>query len=100
MGDYNPKTSYQFRWSDSKKIQKFIQGQVVVHDVSFDVSPSQDVVTVTKADKDYTGQALYLDASSNVQPAFIRYSAGNVIIQLQNGSIAPVKTITDIVTTI
>lgn len=45
MGDYNPKTSYQFRWSDSKKIQKFIQGQVVVHDVSFDVSPSQDVPT-------------------------------------------------------
>lgn len=45
MGDYNPKTSYQFRWSDSKKIQKFIQGQVIVHDVSFDVSPSQDVVT-------------------------------------------------------
>lgn len=45
MGDYNPKTSYQFRWSDSKKIQKFIQGQVIVHDVSFDVSPSQEVVT-------------------------------------------------------
>lgn len=233
MGDYNPKTSYQFRWSDSKKIQKFIQGQVVVKDVNLvptdptvynfntvpeakeladtakyclennvpmiiyddvnqyiwfsyvltdgeahffnanynlintlfldiyddhievnysseemlsadnvktlfgdqsiigtgnidlyrhqltltntnnvsvmyivissknlPINSGQDFVTVTKADKDYTGQALYLDASSNVQPAFIRYSAGNVIIQLQNGSIAPVKTITDIVTTI
>ena len=44
MGDYNPKTSYQFRWSDSKKIQKFIQGQIIVHDVSFDVPTSQESI--------------------------------------------------------
>lgn len=45
MGNYNPKTAYQFRWQDAKNLQKFIQGQVIVHDVSFDVSPSQEVVT-------------------------------------------------------
>lgn len=232
MGDYNPKTSYQFRWSDSKKIQKFIQGQFILHDIDpyedselqFDKVPEakklidtikycynnqipliiydyandkvwvsavfdgdntlnctcnfnnqfetmvltwndksisismvseemlsadnvktlfgtqsivgsgnidlfrhqliltntndvsvsyiiessnnlpidspQDFVTVTKADTDYTGHGLYLDANSNIQPAFIRYSAGNVIIQLQNGSIAPLKSVKDKVTTI
>lgn len=237
MGDYNPKTSYQFRWSDSKKIQKFIQGQIVISDVNLDVSATtdvktynfdtvpeakmiaetvkycydnkvpliifdetnseiwistqlasdtechvtrtinneilttfidvydnhieinpyseemlsadnvktlfgtqsivgqgnidlyrhqliltntndvsvsyiidssnnlpidspQDFVTVTKADTDYTGHGLYLDTNNNIQPAFIRYSAGNVVIQLQNGSIAPLKSVKDKVKTI
>lgn len=45
MGDYNPKTSYQFRWSDSKKIQKFIQGQIIISDVNLDVSATTDVKT-------------------------------------------------------
>lgn len=232
MGDYNPKTSYQFRWSDSKKIQKFIQGQVVLFDIDLDnnieynlknvpeakqlaetikycynnqipltvydyqsdvvyistffedeanvhiirtdtsgiveiyinvnnetikitrtderlvsednvktlfgeqsivgqgnidlfrhqliltntndvsvsyiiessnnlpIDSPQDFVTVTKADTDYTGHGLYLDSNNNIQPAFIRYSAGNVVIQLQNGSIAPLKSVKDKVTTI
>lgn len=57
-------------------------------------------VAVTKANTNYTGLALYLDASSDIQPAFIRYTAGNVVVQLQNGSIAPMKSISDIVTPI
>nr|DAP05125.1 MAG TPA: hypothetical protein [Caudoviricetes sp.] len=64
------------------------------------IDSPQDFVTVTKADKDYTGHAIYLTASGDINPAFIRYSAGNVIIQLKTGNIKPVKTITDIVTTI
>lgn len=43
MGNYNPKTAYQFRWQDAKNLQKFIQGQLIVHDVNFDVSSGQDV---------------------------------------------------------
>lgn len=57
-------------------------------------------VAVTKANTNYTGLALYLDANSDVQPAFIRYTAGNVVVQLQNGGIAPMKSISDIVTPI
>ena len=57
-------------------------------------------VAVTKANADYAGLASYQDASNHVQPAFIRYSAGNVIIQLQNGSVSPMKSISDIVTPI
>lgn len=64
------------------------------------IDSPQDFVTVTKADTDYTGHGLYLDANNNIQPAFIRYSAGNVIIQLQNGSLAPLKSVKDKVTTI
>lgn len=43
MGNYKPKTANQFRWMDSKKIQKFIQGQIVVNDVNFEVTPGQDI---------------------------------------------------------
>ena len=57
-------------------------------------------VAVTKANADYAGLASYQDASNHVQPAFIRYSYGNVIIQLQNGSVSPMKSISDIVTPI
>ena len=64
------------------------------------VNSAEKFVTVTKATTSYTGLASYLDASSNVQPAFIRYSAGNVIVQLQNGGISPMKSISDIVTPI
>lgn len=35
MGNYNPKTANQFRWQDSIKIQKFIQGYLVVNDIDF-----------------------------------------------------------------
>lgn len=64
------------------------------------IDSPQDFVTVTKADTDYTGHGLYLDDNSNIQPAFIRYSSGNVIIQLQNGSVSPLKSVKDKVTTI
>lgn len=57
-------------------------------------------VEVTKADTNYTGLASYLDASGKVQPAFIRYSYGNVVIQSQNGSVSPMKSVSDIVTPI
>lgn len=43
MGNYKPKTANQFRWKDSKKIQKFIQGQIIVNDVNFEVTPGQDL---------------------------------------------------------
>ena len=33
MGNYNPKTAYQFKWQDAKKMQKFIQGQFVLYDI-------------------------------------------------------------------
>lgn len=60
----------------------------------------QDFVTVTKCDTgEYVGFGLYL-ASGKVEPAYIRYSAGNIIIQVQGGGLAPVKSVTDIVTTI
>lgn len=59
----------------------------------------QDFVTVVKSSVDYAEQAIYLD-NATVKPAYIRYSAGNVIIQLSGGGLSPVKTITDIVTTI
>lgn len=62
------------------------------------VNTLEKFVTVTKANTSYTGLASYLDASGNIQPAFIRYSAGNVVIQLQNGSISPMKSVSDIVT--
>lgn len=78
MNSYNGKQITQMRWQDVKELEKF---KFISDEFSF-------VSEVLE------------EASSNVQPAFIRYSAGNVIIQLQNGSIAPVKTITDIVTTI
>lgn len=64
------------------------------------VNTTEKFVTVTKATTSYTGLASYLDASGDVQPAFIRYSAGNVIVQLQNGGISPMKSISDIVTPI
>ena len=64
------------------------------------INTLENFVTVTNANTSYTGLASYLDASGNVQPAFIRYSAGNVVIQLQNGSISPMKSISDIVTPI
>lgn len=59
----------------------------------------QDFVTVVKPNADYEEQAIYLD-NGNIKTAYIRYSAGAVIIQLSNGGLYPVKTITDIVTTI
>lgn len=59
----------------------------------------QDFVTVVKPDANYSEQAIYLD-NGNVKTAYIRYSASNVIIQLSGGGLSPVKTITDIVTTI
>lgn len=62
------------------------------------VNTLEKFVTVTKANTSYTGLASYLDASGDIQPAFIRYSAGNVVIQLQNGSISPMKSVSDIVT--
>lgn len=62
------------------------------------INTLEKFVAVTKANTSYTGLASYLDASGNVQPAFIRYSAGNVIVQLQNGGISPMKSISDIVT--
>lgn len=64
------------------------------------INSSETFVTVTKATTSYTGLASYLDTAGNVQPAFIRYSAGNVIIQLQNGGISPMKSVSDIVTPI
>lgn len=64
------------------------------------INTLEKFVTVTKANADYTGLASYLDASGNVQPAFIRYSFANVVIQLQNGSVSPMKSISDIVTPI
>ena len=76
--------------------------------VTYIVNASNDLVIntlekfieVTKANADYIGLASYQDASNNVQPAFIRYSFGNVVIQLQNGSVSPMKSISDIVTPI
>lgn len=62
------------------------------------VNTPQKFVEVTKANTDYTGLALYQDASNNVKPAFIRYSAGTVIIQVQNGSVSPMTSVSDIVT--
>lgn len=59
----------------------------------------QDFVTVVKPSADYAEQAIYLD-NGTVKPAYIRYSSGNVIIQLSGGGLSPVKTITDIITTI
>lgn len=59
----------------------------------------QDFVTVVKPNADYSEQAIYLD-NGTVKPAYIRYSASNVIIQLTGGGLSPVKTITDVVTTI
>lgn len=64
------------------------------------VNSAEKFVTITKADTIYIGLASYLDASGNVQPAFIRYSDGKVIVQLQNGSISPMKRISDVVTSI
>ena len=64
------------------------------------INSSETFVNVTKATTSYTGLASYLDTSGNIQPAFIRYSAGNVIIQLQNGSVSPMKSVSDIVTPI
>lgn len=78
--------------------------------VTYIVNSSSDVVVdnldkfkeVTKANtiSDYTGLALYSDASNSVKPAFIRYSAGTVIIQVQNGSVSPMTSVSDIVTAI
>lgn len=59
----------------------------------------QDFVTVVKPNADYSEQAIYLD-NDTIKPAYIRYSASNVIIQLAGGGLSPVKTITDVVTTI
>lgn len=59
----------------------------------------QDFMTVVKPTSDYAEQAIYLD-NGTVKPAYIRYSTNNVIIQLSGGGVSPVKTITDIVTTI
>ena len=64
------------------------------------INSAEKFVTVTKANTSYTGLASYLDASGNVQPAFIRYVAGNVVVQLQNGGISPMKSVSDIVTPI
>ena len=55
-------------------------------------------IEVTKADSNYTGLASYQDADGNVKPAYIRYSFGNVVIQVQNGSVSPMKSVSDIVT--
>ena len=59
----------------------------------------QDFVTVVKPNADYSEQAIYLD-NGTVKPAYIRYSSSNVIIQLTGGGLSPVKTITDVITTI
>ena len=62
------------------------------------INTLENFVTVTKADANYTGLASYLGTDGNVHTAFIRYSYGNVIIQLQNGSVSPMKSVSDIVT--
>ena len=64
------------------------------------INTIEKFVEVTKANTNYTGLASYLDADGNVNPAFIRYTAGNVVIQLRNGSISPMKSVSDIVTPI
>ena len=58
----------------------------------------ENFVAVTKANADYTGLASYLGTDGNVHSAFIRYSFGNVVIQLENGSVSPMKSVSDIVT--
>lgn len=65
------------------------------------VNSLEKFIEVTKANigDDYTGLALYTDASNNVKPAFIRYS-GTVIIQVENGSVSPMTSVSDIVTPI
>ena len=64
------------------------------------INTLEKFIEVTKANSDYTGLASYLDANGDVKPAFIRYGYGNVVIQLQNGSVSPMKSISDIVTPI
>ena len=64
------------------------------------INTLENFVTVTKANANYTGLASYLGADGNVHTAFIRYSYGNVVIQLQNGSVSPMKSVSDIVTLI
>ena len=64
------------------------------------VNSAKNFVAVTKANTNYTGLASYLGADGDIHPAFIRYTAGNVVIQLQNGSISQMKSVTDIVTPI
>lgn len=66
---------------------------------NLNIDSVQDFVTVVKPNADYAEQAIYLD-NGTVKPAYIRYSAGNVIIQLSGGGLSPVKTITDMYTTI
>lgn len=51
MGNYKPKTAYQFRWEDSKKIQKFIQGQVILNDIVFTLDENYNIKNVPEAKK-------------------------------------------------
>ena len=81
------------------------QGNVAVDYIVYasnnlEINNLENFVTVTKANSNYTGLASYLGADGNVHPAYIRYSFGNVVIQLQSGSVSPMKSVSDIVTTI